>query len=85
MVMLAWCGVVWSSQMSQTVCARCMSALTGQDKRNGKILCHKCEAEWERNVSVHTAAYDPRSPSAFSQNRKNAPATGKYAMEALAA
>lgn len=71
--------------MSQTVCARCMSALTGQDKRNGKILCRKCEAEWERNVSVRTSAYDPASPSAFSQTRKNAPTAGKYEMDALAA
>ncbi len=58
--------------MSQTVCSRCLAALTEAEKRRRTLLCHMCEPAWtlqfestmnEYAVSHHL--HQDAAPAAF--------------------
>ena len=52
-------------KMTQSVCSRCIKALTEAEKRRKTLLCYRCEPAWEHDLESTVAAYEHTHPEAL--------------------
>lgn len=53
--------------MSQTVCSRCLAALSESEKRRHTLLCHVCEPAWALQFESFINEYAHNHPQPASE------------------